>query len=160
METPNALTLPKASVASDGRFAEGCQSTTRTCCPHWCKWVAASKPSPPLLPGPQKIQKQGAHGLMAMANLATDKPACAIKLGPLPILDVAKFSSWRVCATSNNASGSCQLIFFKPSSMRFQSPMKCSAHHRLSWGLATPSNRWAIRRHGAWAVTRRNHRAC
>lgn len=47
-----------------------------------------------------------------MASLAMAKPALSIKDGGPEFNAAAAASNWRVCATSNNFRGACQLIFF------------------------------------------------
>ena len=48
-------------------------------CAHRCRWAAATRPSPPLLPGPQATQMVRACGRSASASRATESPARDIR---------------------------------------------------------------------------------
>ena len=71
---------------------------TMTSLPHWCRCSAASKPSPPLLPGPQAIQMRRAFGVNANARRATASRAASECAGPRSrLLAVQSGVSWLRC---------------------------------------------------------------
>ena len=100
-----------ATPAAKARWRDACASggdwllpagkpvhVTMTSLPHWCRCSAASKPSPPLLPGPQAIQMRWALGANASARRATARPARCIKVWGSRVA-AASCSIWRVEAT-------------------------------------------------------------
>ena len=99
--TPAASARARAASASGGALVlwsgRPVQVTT-TFFPHRCRCNAASKPSPPLLPGPQATQMSSACGASASVSRATDKPArCISVCAGKPV--AARCSICRVAAT-------------------------------------------------------------
>ena len=85
-------------AASAGAVPGVPSHVTTTCLPQPCSCRAASRPSPPLLPGPQATHRVWACGATASASRATDRPARCIKVwGGKPA--VFAFSIRRVAAT-------------------------------------------------------------
>ena len=83
--TPADCASASAYAASGGVVAPANKVTTTSrpapaALAAWCSNRAATKPSPPLLPGPQAIQMQRARGTRACARRATASPARAVSV--------------------------------------------------------------------------------
>jgi hypothetical protein len=76
--TPAARASASARAASGGSRAGSPCRLTHTSRPMRCRWMAATSPSPPLLPGPAAIQIRPACGARARARRATPRPARCI----------------------------------------------------------------------------------
>ena len=86
-------------AASGGALSSLEQSVTTGDLPQSFKCIAASRPSPPLLPGPQAIQNVLAFGASARASLAVERPARCISAWGVSMA-CAACSIWRVMAVS------------------------------------------------------------
>jgi hypothetical protein len=78
--TPAARARRNEALVSAGAVRGSPSQVTTTRRPAWCRCMAASRPSPPLLPGPQAIHTVRAWGAQAMASRATDRPARCIRV--------------------------------------------------------------------------------
>jgi len=79
MSMPACVARSKARRASVGMRCGSHSRLTCTVRPMCCSWMAASSPSPPLLPGPATIQIRRACGAVASASRAAARPARSIK---------------------------------------------------------------------------------
>ncbi len=77
---PAAAARASARAASAGGCARAPTRSTVVRLPNECSRVAASMPSPPLLPGPAKTTIRSACGASASASRATASPARAISV--------------------------------------------------------------------------------
>ena len=94
MVTPASCARNSEAAASGGRREAVPTLVTLTRLPAWCRCSAASKPSPPLLPGPAAIQMRCACGASASASRARPWPALRIRpCGGQRAADCA--STWR-----------------------------------------------------------------
>ena len=75
MTTPASRARRSDALASAGKRASSPQKVTTGAKPRRCNSRAASKPSPPLFPGPQAIQTMRACGAIAIARRAVAMPA-------------------------------------------------------------------------------------
>ena len=78
--TPAERARASEASASGGKRVSSPQKVTTGRCPQRCKCMAASNPSPPLLPGPQATQMVCACGARAQASRATAKPARCMRV--------------------------------------------------------------------------------
>ena len=101
--TPASRARCSEARASAGRRASSPSQVTTGAKPRCRSCAAASKPSPPLLPGPQAIQIVRACGAIAMASRATARPARCISVCGGSAA-AAACSIRRVAATSNSGA--------------------------------------------------------
>ena len=97
IDTPAAAAMAQAAAASGGKAAESPSSHTRTSLPLARRCRAATRPSPPLFPGPANTCTILACGAMASARRATARPAACIN-APGECSAVASVSAARVAA--------------------------------------------------------------
>ena len=91
--------------ASGDSRESGPTSTVRTSSPALRRWRATTKPSPPLLPGPQTIVARRAAGWRCSTSWAAARPARSISTAPgMPRPSIAAASSERISAASGSAT--------------------------------------------------------
>ena len=78
--TPQACARCQEAMASAGAWSGWPSHVTNTWRPLRCSCIAASRPSPPLLPGPHAIHTVRAWGARAWAKRATATPARCIRV--------------------------------------------------------------------------------
>ena len=78
--TPAARARISDDLASGGWCVSSPSQVTTGLRPQCCRCMAASSPSPPLLPGPQTSHTLRACGAIAQASCATARPARCIKV--------------------------------------------------------------------------------
>ena len=101
--TPAARTLQRG-LRVGGRMRFIPSQVTSGSLPHCFRCIAASKPSPPLLPGPQATQIVRACGASASASRATARPArCISVCGAGRRLRAARGGGWPRCRTGARA---------------------------------------------------------
>ena len=100
MGTPADTACAWAQAASAGRRAASPKNATCTALPARCRCSAATKPSPPLLPGPASTCTRCACGAQASASCATARPArCISACGALP--------ASACCSVARDVAASC-----------------------------------------------------
>ena len=102
--TPAFSARASAARASAGARSASPSQVTWGVRPQRCRCRAASRPSPPLLPGPQAIQIVRACGASATASRATARPARCIRVWG-GSWAAARSSTRRVAATLCSACG-------------------------------------------------------